>query len=276
MSKLYKLKDRYSFEDAALRLQSVLGEKVTVNDVLQLIAEGHLFMSWYIRDLFGQGVKLETFRKCPYYMAESGYVGYLNQYSARKKRVDILNGPYRIIIERSEALKDYLFSLITGQKVSDRVVDAVLVGNLNDEYWEIMYPLSPEEIEEEVGSAAQYLSIRSAVFYTRSYDLPDLNELGIERVELERFEASLESGENKAKALNGKERASLINIIGVLLGTLLGKSSNGTPYSAFSSQEAIIDSIHANYGEGKGLSKRNLEEKFAEANRVVKSSFGAP
>lgn len=47
MSKLYKLKEWFSLEDAAKRLSSELGGTVSTDDVLQLIIEGHLPLSWY-------------------------------------------------------------------------------------------------------------------------------------------------------------------------------------------------------------------------------------
>ena len=69
------------------------------------------------------------------------------------------------------------------------------------------------------------------------------------------------------KPITEKQRSSYLNIIAALLGLLLGKSSSGVAYSQFSSQQSIIDSIQANYGEKNGLSKRNLEDKFSKAKR---------
>lgn len=69
------------------------------------------------------------------------------------------------------------------------------------------------------------------------------------------------------KPIAPKQTNSYLNVIGALLGLLLGKSSNGKPYSSFNSQQSIIDAIHANFGEQDGLSKRNLEDKFSLAKR---------
>lgn len=70
-----------------------------------------------------------------------------------------------------------------------------------------------------------------------------------------------------------REKETYQNIIGALLGLLLGKSSSGVAYSNFDSQQAIIDMIHTLYGDRHGLSRRNLESKFAESKRTLKSNF---
>ena len=49
MSKLYRLKEWFSLEDAAKRLSSGLGEPVSLDDVLQLVVERHIPLSWYAR-----------------------------------------------------------------------------------------------------------------------------------------------------------------------------------------------------------------------------------
>lgn len=87
---------------------------------------------------------------------------------------------------------------------------------------------------------------------------------------------SKKANDNKSrdtKPVMARERTAYLNIIGALLGTLLGKSSNGNPYSQFESQQSVIDSIYANFGNKFGLSKRNLEAKFAEAQKSLKNSI---
>jgi len=79
------------------------------------------------------------------------------------------------------------------------------------------------------------------------------------------------SYKNDDQPLQIREKTSYLNIIGALLGVLLGKSSNGIAYSKFESQQSIIDAIHANYSSKSGLSKRNLEAKFAEAQKSLKN-----
>lgn len=69
--------------------------------------------------------------------------------------------------------------------------------------------------------------------------------------------------------ISEKQRGAYLNIIGSMVGLMLAKSPSGRPYSVFESQQAIIDAIHANFGEAPGLSERNLMGKFAEAKRTL-------
>lgn len=73
------------------------------------------------------------------------------------------------------------------------------------------------------------------------------------------------------KLISPRQKNTYLNIIGAMLGILLGKAPNGKPYSTLQSQQAIIDVIHGTYGETGGLSKRTLEDKFALAKRSLES-----
>ncbi len=76
-------------------------------------------------------------------------------------------------------------------------------------------------------------------------------------------------------AIEGKEAAgrrvetSYKNIIGALLQLLLGHTPSGKAHSLFKDQAAIIDGILASNPGKPGLSKRNLEAKFAAANQSM-------
>ena len=74
-----------------------------------------------------------------------------------------------------------------------------------------------------------------------------------------------------AAPITEKQRGAYLNIVGALLGLLLGSSPSGQPYSKFQSQQAIIDAIHANFGEAPGLSQRNLADKFAAGKRTLQA-----
>ncbi|MCC7037808.1 MAG: hypothetical protein IT560_10960 [Alphaproteobacteria bacterium] len=78
---------------------------------------------------------------------------------------------------------------------------------------------------------------------------------------------SLRANTENIKPISEKQRSAYLNIIGALLGVLLGKSPSGKPYSLFNSQQAIIDIIQELFTDKNGLSKRNLEEKFSQAKR---------
>ena len=62
------------------------------------------------------------------------------------------------------------------------------------------------------------------------------------------------------------------NIIGGLLGLLLGKTPAGKPQSSFVSQSSIIDALLAHHDTKPGISKSTLESTFGEANRSIKAT----
>ena len=59
------------------------------------------------------------------------------------------------------------------------------------------------------------------------------------------------------------------NIIGGLLGLMLGKSPAGKPQSVFENQSAIISAMLGHYQGKPGISARTLEDKFAAAKRSL-------
>jgi hypothetical protein len=71
------------------------------------------------------------------------------------------------------------------------------------------------------------------------------------------------------KPFGRREETTLLNIVGGLLGLLLGQSPAGKPHSVFKSQTAIIDALVATYPGKPGISKRTLEEKLALARRFL-------
>lgn len=84
--------------------------------------------------------------------------------------------------------------------------------------------------------------------------------------------ARLANPAGQQTTITEKQKNAYLNIIGALLGLLLGSSSSGVPYSQFQNQQAVIDGIHANYGDAPGLSLRNLQEKFAQAKRMLNAT----
>lgn len=56
-------------------------------------------------------------------------------------------------------------------------------------------------------------------------------------------------------------------IVGALLALMVGKSEKGQPRSIFDNQAAIVDAITTLFPGVRGLKKRTLDRKFAEARR---------
>jgi FtsZ-binding cell division protein ZapB len=66
-----------------------------------------------------------------------------------------------------------------------------------------------------------------------------------------------------------RAQTTYLNIIGAMVAVVLGKSPAGKANSVFNSQSAVIDQVLAHYEGKQGISRRNLEEKFAEGKRSL-------
>jgi hypothetical protein len=83
--------------------------------------------------------------------------------------------------------------------------------------------------------------------------------------------ASDSSSDKLGKPLPPRLEAAYLNIIGSMLALMLGESPAGKPHSVFEDQTAIVDALVANFGSIDGISKRNLDGKFAQANQKLRS-----
>ena len=77
------------------------------------------------------------------------------------------------------------------------------------------------------------------------------------------------SHDPSSQGMSARSERTYLNIIGVLLEIFFGRSPSGQPYSRFTTQESLIDTMVATHGELLGISVRTLQEKFADANRVL-------
>lgn len=66
-----------------------------------------------------------------------------------------------------------------------------------------------------------------------------------------------------------RSETTYLNIIGSLVYLMLSESPSKKKLSVFKSQSAIIDSIISHYPNTYGLTKRNIEQKFSEANKQL-------
>jgi hypothetical protein len=66
-----------------------------------------------------------------------------------------------------------------------------------------------------------------------------------------------------------RAQTTYLNIIGAMVTVILGKTPAGKPNSVFNSQSAVIDHILADYDRKPGISRRGLEEKFAEGKKSL-------
>ncbi|MGZ8927958.1 MAG: hypothetical protein ACXW03_05825 [Methylobacter sp.] len=83
---------------------------------------------------------------------------------------------------------------------------------------------------------------------------------------------SLKTIVEKMAAPGERAETTYLNIIGGLLGLMLGKSPAGKQQSVFDNQAAIISALLGHYEGKRGIAARTLEEKFAAAKRSLSSS----
>jgi hypothetical protein len=67
-----------------------------------------------------------------------------------------------------------------------------------------------------------------------------------------------------------RAETTFLNIIGGLLGLMLGNSPAGKKQSIYDNQAAIISALLGYYSDKPGISHRTLEGKFADANKSLK------
>jgi hypothetical protein len=80
---------------------------------------------------------------------------------------------------------------------------------------------------------------------------------------------SLRAMVEKMNAPGERAETTYLNIIGAMLGLMLGKSPAGKPQSVFDNQAAIIAALLGHHEGKPGISARTLEDKFAAAKRSL-------
>lgn len=83
---------------------------------------------------------------------------------------------------------------------------------------------------------------------------------------------SLAAMVEKMNVPGARAETTYLNIIGGLLGLMLGKSPAGKPQSVFENQSMVIAAMLAHHGHLSGVSDTTLQNKFAEANRSIKAT----
>ncbi len=98
------------------------------------------------------------------------------------------------------------------------------------------------------------------------------NEIAAELNTLRGERDSLRAIVDKKGAPSERSETTYLNIIGGLLGLLLGNTPAGKPQSVYESQAAVISALLAHHDGKPGISTRTLEEKFSAAKRSLVGS----
>jgi len=95
-----------------------------------------------------------------------------------------------------------------------------------------------------------------------------LHEMEAMRGELDSLRAMVD----RQTVLKPRAEATYLNIIGGLLGLMLGTTPGGQKGSAYETQAAIISALLAYHGGKYGIADSTLEQKFAEARRSINAT----
>ena len=101
-------------------------------------------------------------------------------------------------------------------------------------------------------------------------ELAKLGVLVVRRAALHALHKTALTGlRNSSQEVAVREKTTYLNIIGGLLGLMLGKTPSGKRQSVYESQAAIIEALMSHEAGKPGISKTTLEAKFAEAKRTL-------
>lgn len=162
MRKLYNLKNWYSLEDAAKRLTVTLGEDFSVNDLLGMVIEGHVPLSWNMRRV--PALALAPYTKiCNWdtslqsIFATMGMeqkpalkpgqletMACLNDY---EEEAEYLEGAHKLELEMCGAIKEWVLSLITSTGGKLISLEGYIVADSQGCLWRVMERFTTEELE---------------------------------------------------------------------------------------------------------------------------------
>jgi hypothetical protein len=293
VKKLYTLKSWFSLPDAAERLGAGLGESVSVNDLLQLVVEEYLPLSWYIRHIPARKVAPFTALRgrgySPEFLALHNTLSPDDNYYQNhlvisdewepvdgEESIVYLDGPHRLELKYCGALMDWIHAHLTntgGELIS---LDGFFVSHNEGTIWQIMEHQPRSSYKTAEGEDKEV-----AAFYHPSGVFPEEAELIVQRHDIEVFEKTLsESPDTEPTSLPQRTETSYLNMIGSLLEVVekgIPSADTSTnqigPVTKFKSEAKLISAIAHHYRGIDGLSKRNLEQKFPTARRNLNTSY---
>ena len=268
MSKLLKLKKWLTIEEAARHLSILFGEDVRAADVLRLGLDSELKLSVN----FVNHAKAKKQKIIP--VSEAETVPSLDG----KRRIVLGNywTENEVMVSDGDAIVsiggicdlpmiggetldvEHAFQQLTGgPEITLTCLDGTLVCDGDGVYWKLQDSFEPREETLPDGTTKKV----SRSYYPAG-GLPADSVLVVRTAALQVL-AEPEKEPISDKPLSARERVTLLTIVGVML-ELIQSHKPGRD-----SEAAVIKEMLQNYEEKPGISKRNLEQKFAEAKRVL-------
>jgi hypothetical protein len=261
MSKLFKLREWLTVPEAAKHLSGICNEEVDKADILRLALDGRLKLSirlvnpitarlWVPTPLEASDVNAAVSR-CQTFIGDKN-----GSFQLAPAAWNLERGVWGLpMIGWEVQLIENRYQELTGGPHVDLDDDnpyGVLVNTTNGFLYQLQDKDGPKD------------------YPSKALSLPKDGALVVETEALIDF-ANLINGAVNAPPTQ-KEKTTYLNIIGGLLDLMLGETPSGKKQSVFNNNTAIIDGLLARHNGRRGISKRTLEEKFAEAKRSLNAA----
>lgn len=244
MRKLYKLKKWYSVEDAAKRLSLTLGEPIEVQDVRQLMGDGHIAAYWNISNraarevapasiLHSAGDPLFDLSKGLGSIPDSCELFVTERLEPQEPYVRAIEGLFKIDSETVGAARHWLKALAEGKESEYTSLDGTILIGENGKLWQLMEHYSNNGYAKDFQPQKPWGN--PANFYP-TFDLPEVEEIVISKAELENFEAQFVETPEVEKPLSTSERNSLLKIV-------LGMAMAGYSYDPAAARSPVTKEI---------------------------------
>jgi hypothetical protein len=300
MSKLFKLKKWLTLEDTCKRLSTTLEEDVNVKDLIQLIIEGDLRVSWYFQ-MFGGYEAVKVIKDNVYVLGELSGEEFLSTNVPLKHityaKENITEGElFRVFIDNKTHWNDR--GIYRDYRVSSSVIDLegiynihIDTGDMKTYFENILFDTkAPYEsefftgviLEDEEGGLYKivnpYLDEDSkpedrisnwAQPPYPSPDKPKLSDLVILRSDLETFEQSFLVPDKQKQLRGSTDNLTLsLGLMSVILSKTQSKYSNGSKPN-FSQLSVAIEQEAAKLGlDLKEIS--NLQRALSTSHKMIK------
>ncbi len=286
MSKLFKLKRWLSLSESAKHLSTVLGDEVSVADLLRLALDGRLVLSVvFVNSAYGQICKLFDRESAewlevpplrsgrpPLRIPKGGAVVFIapdgREYQCCGAPIPLENDePYDLTMIGAERLSvQHAYQLEIGGPPAEWVaIDGAILAQSGN-YFQLSGHFSENPYFDQ--SKLNKSWAHASNFYPAG--LPDDATIVVRPASLTNLTRSLEDADALLpQQLSVREQTSYLNIIAGLLDLMLGKTPSGKAQSVFTSQSAIISALTAHHHGKQGITQRTLEQKFAEARRSL-------
>lgn len=295
MGKLSSLKTWYSLSDAVEHLAGALDEPVEEQALLQLVVDGHISLYCRLESsparrvaqacLFEHHIDGLPEHCRPEQVRWIGAEALLpsvdsdqsNSYSLFAKLrwadcdkapvVEELSGVFQLEFSMDSQMRTWLGSLADGKYVPADYLRGLWISDQLGQTWSVL-ELVPEQYFYHPDHGATFRDS----YYRPTPRTPSQSQLAFSKTEIRALVKRLSTDESAPRPeINSKERQTLLNLIGGLLELMLGESPGGNPLSAYRSQAAVIDALLASHEGKPGITKRTMEEKFAQAKRQLNS-----